>query len=572
VVWLIWDAAAHWAIRALLAEGSLPALARVAQAGVIAGARPPWPNCQTPPGLATLFTGVWPWLHGISGFSMPDPDARLPVTARRSGFDPASLAAEPIWSYAGRHGRRVVLTYIPWVITPDGAPPGCVFAAEGYTERIMRGAAIPLTDLSPGADGRLQLQLGPIHLALEPSQDQVAVELLPAGRRFVLKIDAADDMDEHELTIGPGMRLFLRIWRRACDGALLLLHSGLWQIRTAPASELPAFQDAAGPFVGEGLGFLYRQGIFGPRLAEGGDGAAERMLVRSIATAATHFQRAALSAAARHPAADLYICYQPCIDDIEHELIGWCDPHSRAYRPLIAAEAWAAVRSVYQLADRHLAALLEHFGEDCTIIISSDHGMAGMTDTIHVNEALRQAGLLAFDAAGVIDLTRTTILYHTANNGSLWLNDARRPGGIVPDERRDDVIARAIAVLRGLRNPETGEPVIHAIYPADGDAQAGWKPALGDLFLAAADGYELSAGQTANGQLIVPVRKSASHATNPDRASLRGIFAARGPGIDRNRDLGEIDNRDLFPLLCRQLGMKPPPGLEGSIPAGLIAA
>lgn len=574
VVWLIWDAASDWAARALLAEGALPALEQVANFGVRAAAKPPSPNCQTPPSLATLFTGVWPWKHGITGYSVPDPTPHLPITARRSGFDPAILTAETIWHCAGRQGRRSVLVHTPWTISAqDKRPPqGCVFAAEAYSRRLSRGGAISVSDLKHGKNGRPGFQVGPFHLAVEFAEEWIAVEHSDTKSQVLLRSCETKRRTEHILELAPSTGIVLQLCRRPGDGELLLLHSGVWQMRSVPAEEQRNFEIATGPFVGEGIGFVYRRGSLGPRLAEGGQGEAEKLLVRSIATAADYFERASLAAATYHNDADLYIFYQPCVDDIGHELIGWCDPRSKAYRPEIARQAWAVVRAVYQMADQHLASLLQHFGDACTIIVSSDHGMAGMTATVHVNEALHQARLLVFDAAGEIDLSSTHVLYHPANNGSLWLNSTRRAGGIVPPEHQKDVLNATIHTLREMRDSETNQPVIQDIYSPQDGAKAGWNPTMSDLFVSAADGYQLNADPSPNGQIVVPTPKSASHATNPDRPSLRGIFYARGPGIPRDSDLGEIDNRDLFPIVCHQLEIEPATGIEGQIPAGLLAS
>jgi predicted AlkP superfamily phosphohydrolase/phosphomutase len=572
VVWLIWDAASDWVVRALLAERALPALERVANSGVRAAARPPSPNCQTPPSLATLFTGVWPWKHGVTGYSVPDSTPHLPVTARRSGFDPAILAAETIWHCAGRQGRRTVLVHTPWTISARDKrlPLGCVFAAEAYSRRLCRGGAIPVSELERGKNGRPGFQVGPFHLTVECAEEWIAVEHADTKSLVLLRSQETKRRTEHSLELAPGTGIVLQLGRRPGDGELLLLHSGVWQTCSAPVTEQRDFEIATGPFVGEGIGFIYRRGALGPRLVEGGRGEAERLLLRSIATAADYFERASLTAATYHHDADLYIFYQPCVDDVGHELIGWCDPRSKAYRPEIARQAWAAVRAVYQMADRHLASLLQHFGDACTLIVSSDHGMAGMTATVHVNEALSQARLLVFDAAGEIDLSGTQVLYHPANNGSLWLNVTRRAGGIVPPERQKDVLDAAIRTLRELRDAETNQPVIQDIYSPQDGARAGWNPTMSDLFAAAADGYQLSAEPSPNGQIVVPTPKSASHATYPDRPSLRGIFYARGPGIRRNSDLGEIDNRDLFPIVCHQLEIEPATGIEGRIPGGFL--
>jgi hypothetical protein len=463
-----------------------------------------------------------------------------------------------------------VLSHVAWSFDGHGAAaPATIFAVEGYTKRLSRGS-VTVLEVQPHGEAQCEVTLGPYTLAAVWDAATVRIMHEPSGQSCRLALPADHTVQQATLDLEPGLGVVLSTMRRPYDGALLLCASGLWQVRTSREDDLEAFQRETGPFVGEGLGFLYRKGLFGPRLAEGGDGSAERLLVDSIARAASYFERASLAALARQPDADLYISYQPCIDDIEHELLGWCDPRSRAYRPAIAAEAWAVLRRVYQLADHHLASVLRQVGPAATVIVSSDHGMAGMTDTVHINQALAADGLLAFDANGAPDLPRTRILYHPANNGSLWINTARRPGGIVSNDDEPTVVMQAVATLRSLTDPATGAPVIHAVYPEDGGEQSGWGPSLGDLFLAAADGYELSAAPSPTGRVITPTPKSASHATYPDRAALRGIFYSCGPGLRAGLDLGEIDNREVFPLVCRQLGISAAPYCEKPLRAEMV--
>jgi len=569
VVWLILDAAADWAVRRLLNEGAMPALAQVYARGVGAGARPPALNCQTPPSLATLVTGVWPWQHGIQGYSVPSREAQQPITERRTGFSRELLQREPIWTVAGRQEKTYAMSHVPWVLSLDDEvlPLGCLFAVEGYSRCLSRGGVVLLSQLPTIADGRQKLVIGPVKLLVERKEKAMGVQLCSEQMGESWPLYESEQWKPFQIDTNG---LLLRLWRRPSDGEWIILHSGIWQIRTAPSVEKTEFFNIVGPFVGEGLGSAYRLGMFGPRLVEGGDGTAEQLFVESIAQMATYFRRSSLNVVNRYPGADLYMFYQPCIDDVAHEVIGWCDPQSKAYQSKIADRVWEVVKQVYRMADQHLADLLTHFGEASTIIVSSDHGMMGMTHRCYVNEALAHAGLFAFDSQGGVDLARTKILYHPANNGSLWVNEKMYAGGIVRSEERDEIVHHAIVVLKELHLEESGAVVLQEIYPADSEENAGWMPEMGDLFVVAADGFEFSADRSPNGQVLVQTLKSANHATNSGSASLCGIFYAKGLGIAEGRDVGIVDNRDVFPLVCKQLGIEPPSGLEGKISPGVL--
>ncbi len=144
VYWVVWDDAAHWIVDRLDREGALPAVRRLRAAGVTA-ARPPRPNCQTPPSLATLFTGSWPRQHAVTGFTVPggphDPvDSHLRVRAGIPGAA-AGLAAGPA------RGLRTAFVHVPWVFDGEGAVgPGVNAAVEAYSNRICGSGILPLAD------------------------------------------------------------------------------------------------------------------------------------------------------------------------------------------------------------------------------------------------------------------------------------------------------------------------------------------------------------------------------------------------------------------------------------------
>ncbi|MCL6450554.1 MAG: alkaline phosphatase family protein [Acetobacteraceae bacterium] len=630
VVWLIWDAAAAWATERLMAEGALPHLARLAKDGVRAAARPPWPNCQTPPSLATLFTGCWPRRHGIAGFAVPHRDPSLPITAWRSGFEAGLLKALPLWRQAVSLGLSVVLPHLPWVLTPAGGPgsePSELyrFAAEAYPRRLTRARAWefealevepePAPGTAPGPvprgarllgvagwefraweeEGRVWVQRRGAAQGSAPRQEgagatsaqgvpygaaapaRTARGPLPegpaAGEAEPLCLDPAApgtpgrDVRPWAVELEPGVGVWFWAYRRPGDGRLMLAHSGVWQARTWPEREVSALARAAGPFCGEGMGALYRIGAFGPRLVEGGDGAAEELLVRSFEPCAGHFEAVTAFAASNYPA-DLYVFYQPIIDDAEHELMGWCDPASAAFRPAVAERLWGAVREAYRMADRHLGRLMEGLGPGATVVLSSDHGMAGVARLVHVNRVLERAGMLAFLPDGTVDLSGTQALYHPANNGSLWVNADDRPGGIVPARRRAQVARRAARELWALRDPETGRRVFRGVYLAGAGQRPGWPWAFGDVYLVAEDGYDLRPEPGA--EPVRPSPKSANHTGYPERRSLWGVFFARGPGLKRGANLGVVDNRDVAGLVCWCLGIQPPPGMEGRLPRSAL--
>jgi predicted AlkP superfamily phosphohydrolase/phosphomutase len=551
VVWMIWDGASNLAVKELLREGALPCLESILKEGVYAPACPPAINCQTPPSLAALFTGTSCGKHGIYGLNIPDKSLGQFATAVYSGFSPAMLKAKTIWEHAGEFGKEYVLVSIPWVLKNNinSIPKGCKFALDGYSKRYSRRGAVLLKDLFLRNSRLSSLNIGPYSFSVELAESGLIVGI--EGQSQKLCISQNDDKSEKDyIQISPGVGIYFWLLQRPVDNERLLVYSGTWKTQVSADKGKNSFLSEVGPFNGEGHGSVYRDGIFGPRIVEGGDGSAEDLLVWTIKKASDYFARASLKSIELNPEADLYIFYQPCTDDIGHELIGWCDPASKVYKPELAARIWPFVREVYQMADCHLGRVMKCFGKECSFIISSDHGMAGIGYSVYINEALKQAGLLRYDSGGNIDLEHTVALYHPANNGSVWISGGCMAGKGVTAGEYKNICKKVGGSLKEIRNAGTGEYVIKNVFTFDSNS------GMGDMFLVMEDGYELKSDISQTGELIVRSAKSGNHLTNNGCESLKGIFCAKGPGIESNKNMTAIDNSDVAAVDCKQLGIQ----------------
>lgn len=552
VYWVVWDAAASWIVDRLTADGSLPAVHALRSAGSRAAARPPAPNCQTPPSLATLFTGTWSQEHGVTGFSVPAHDT---AGGHQSGFAARFPARPPVWRTLAERGRSGAFVHAPWVFgdsdtdgTVGAVGPGVDAAIEAYQGRVARHdlfrpvgattACWPVGDLpidieiagdSSGATLRAN---GVVH-ELTPERDWVAVRL------------------DH--TTG--------FWVRHIGDAVV--RTGSWRVRTAGSNEALVRRLAETPvFAGEGLGSLYRKGIFGPRLTEGGNGRAEEMFLSSVDCVVRSFDAAVRMVLAGHRA-DLVVIYLPWTDDVGHELAGWCDERSAAYRPDVAGRVWELLRRCYREADRLLGQVLRRATERDTVLLSADHGIVGGTHLVHVNELLIRSGLAARGVDGVdggLDLNRSEVVYHPANNGLLVVNHDGLAGGIVPTGQVGQTMRRAMAAL-----------VRHGPYVTgflDGHARpVGWHDAGSTAYLVLANDCQPSAAVD-GGAVLRSMPKSGAHVINTGDGRLHATFAAMGPGVPAGADLGVVPNTLGARLVLHHLGAGPKPdvlaGLGGT--------
>lgn len=486
VYWVVWDAAADWIVDRLDTEGALPAVRALRTGGARAAGRPPTPNCQTPPSLATLLTGTSPREHGVTGFTVPDDKV---FGAHRSGFGAEFPARPPIWRVLGDHGLRSAFVHVPWVFDDSDHVGSYVDAAiEAYSGRLA-GHDVLAGDGDWPVGGFPVRVDGPVLYA-----GGVAHELAPERGWVPVRLDSRTGF-----------------WVRHLGD--LLVRTGTWQVRVGGSNESLVRDLADTPaFAGEGVGPLYRRGLFGPRLVDGGDGSAERNFMSSVDCVVRSFSTAVTAVLSQHNA-DLVVIYLPWTDDVGHEMIGWCDTRSGAYRPDVADQAWEHLRQCYQDADRVLGQVLSRAGDQDTVLLAADHGMVGSTHLLCVNELLIEAGLAGRAEDGGLDLAESTVIYHPANNGRLVVNP--------------DLVAPALA-----------ESILAKAKDALRDYVTGF---LDGCYLVLDDDWQPSA-TVDGGKVLRPLGKSGSHVVNTGDSRLHATFAVQGPGIPQGVDLGAVDN------------------------------
>ncbi len=608
VILVSWDAGADWVVDRLLAEGRLPAVARMSSQGVCAEHMlAPFPS-KTAVGHAALFTGCWPDHNGISGNQVPLlPRASHHMIETASGFASAALTAEPVYVTAARGGKRVVVLSATQVyptgthvatLRADGVPPDRFVAFSGFEHQMAPPLVLGAEGLQPAARGWTHLPrhsgrtrelafevAGAPFLALlfddpaDPVHGFDSVLIRQGGRGDTAPLqDVLKPAPGRQDTVawsrpfriaGRGLVGFaaFRLFGLDPDGSGLELYqrsvNGLKG--TEDEAETERYLAAAGGFHDDAFS-AYGRGFLGPPLWEHGDGEAERRMLEIVRLDFEMLQRGTRYGLARW-SPDLLLHYTPMTDSAGHVWMGVLDPASPHYDPVLAARLWPFYAGVFELADAWLGDILAAAGPDTAVVLVSDHGMEGTGAFFNPNVVLERAGLLTLTAGGEIDLAHTKIAAPPGGDFYLTVNGVGWRDGIVPTSDRSEVLEQARRALLASVDPASGQPVVSAVFDPGVCPSLGiGGPSGGDLYLDLAPGYTPTSSLA--GGVVQPALSPiglGSHGFFPHRRSMHAIFYGWGAGFARGRQIGPITQTDVFPTIARLLGVPIPPSVTGHV-------
>lgn len=604
---LSWDGAGDRVVDRLLAEGKLPHLARLAANGAAAEHSLSSAPTKTAAAFATLWTGCWPDRHGVTeNWVVPRPPAEHTLLESTRGYSAEALIAEPLYVTAAKAGRKVVVlsatqSYPEWPhvesLRRAGVPDERYSSFSGFEHWIADARMLDASGLQPAGDGWSGVRRN------GPARE---LEFAVAGSEFRALV--FDDPDDHaqgldtvllrQTTTGAEARLeprppddaaagwsvpfrvrkgelqgntFFRLFELAADGSRLALYqrrvSGLGGAHTkkqrdAYLTAYPGFHDTGDD--------PYRDGQLGTPLALGGDGSAEERVLEISA-----FDAELLTSGTRFVLEswrpDVLFHYSHAIDDAGHMWIGILDPDKPGHDPDLAAKIWPYYTRIYQQLDAWLGSIME-LAPEAVIALVSDHGMAGVGRRVYLNRALEDAGLLARNGSGEIDLGRTRVLA-AESPFFLRVNETSWKGGIVEPGERDASLAAAAEALLALRDPQTGRRIItRIIRPRDFPQWGIDGERSGDLYFDTAPGYYPENGTSDD--LVTPARLAwgtGEHGYWPERRDMHAIFYAIGPGLREGAIVPPIRHIDVAPTLARLAGFPAPAQATGEVVAPMLA-
>lgn len=253
----------------------------------------------------------------------------------------------------------------------------------------------------------------------------------------------------------------------------------------------------------------------------------------------------------------------------------------------------------YVTLDKEIGALMEHAGENTTVMVVSDHGFGPLRKNVYVNTWLRKNGYLHLkgneDSGGssggllatlgltqqrIVDLLSSvgllgpvksffnllgfnpgaslpapsmsdinfdrTRVYAGNYGGKIYLTDN------VPEEQREQLLDTLEQELSQITDPATGEPVFRAIHRSE-DIYTGDRQGAPDLVLEEATSYR-AVGFLGHRKVVkAPPKKSGTH-------RKEGIYVIGNAGVSGEED---AHITDITPTILDQLNLSVPGYIDG---------
>jgi len=170
----------------------------------------------------------------------------------------------------------------------------------------------------------------------------------------------------------------------------------------------------------------------------------------------------------------LLFFYTDRVDQLGHMFWRAMDPKHPLYVP--GSQYAHVIEETYKNMDMILGKALERLDSQTTLMVMSDHGFAPFYRAFNLNTWLREEGYIKMMDSSAKDDAEffanvnwgETKAYGLGING-LYINlKGREPRGIVePGTERDSLMDEIARKLQAVRDPKTGEQVIHRVYKAE---------------------------------------------------------------------------------------------------------
>ena len=304
-------------------------------------------------------------------------------------------------------------------------------------------------------------------------------------------------------------------------------------------------------------------------------------------------------------------------DTIQHYFWHFIDPKHPAYDERLAYKYGNAIYEAYRKVDNAIQHILAQAGDECNVIIASDHGFAPIYKFFYVNKWLQDKGLLhtrndeknlykykiAFPTVykilkklglesighilpGWLRSINIPAVKRCAEPFYEWIDwkntkayaspfginvnlKGREPDGIVSKTEYDEVRQTIKNELYKLRDSETGKDLIKEVLCREEIYSGPYIDEAADLFFTFKEPYYLQAGDVVKTTFFENLSKD-NFATANHRYSPEGVLAMKGPVIKSEGHLDTVRIIDIAPTILYLLGLKIPESMDGRVVTELI--
>lgn len=198
---------------------------------------------------------------------------------------------------------------------------------------------------------------------------------------------------------------------------------------------------------------------------------------------------------------DLLLWVSTATDRVAHMFYRLMDPEHPRYEAALAARYGNAIEEQYRRMDATVGRIVSTMRPDDTLVILSDHGFHNYRRGLHVNQWLRQQGLLflrdgaeASDREFLLDVDWSRTKAYALGTGQIYLNVRGRERDGIVNESDVPALCRQIRDgLRALRDTERANAeVVHQVYIGTEVFRGGRSSDAPDLQVAFAENYRTS--------------------------------------------------------------------------------
>lgn len=174
--------------------------------------------------------------------------------------------------------------------------------------------------------------------------------------------------------------------------------------------------------------------------------------------------------------------------------------------------------------------------------IVSDHGHILSDNELHLNAALREAGLLEIDEQGKMKSWRA-MAWSSSGSAAVMIKDAG-------DREAAGKVRELLAKLHG----DSSNGIERVVEGEDARALAGFPGAA--FIVGMRPGYRVGGALT--GAVFRKGRPGGTHGYLPGDRGMDASFFITGPGVPAGKNLGRIDMRDIAPTVAALMGVELP--------------